>query len=261
MDTILPPILIFITALVIIGFIFNKVKANRDKLNTLSTAKHKSEEFVEKCTADLAPILNHFYGEKSNHYLKTFQKQNILFCNQIISLIIEYKPNISDKLVAALATLNEAYVNSFYEASQQTFNPSANQQNLVFSLDDEVKHTIAMIAKLCHQELDESLLIDSYSAQKQVLGFKDRIEAVFLENQSQSEELSQYMDLIEQLREEKREMRQTIGQLLGLLESIYNKYQKNLKLEKNISFEKADDETFRCAFKLDNLTTSISEKK
>lgn len=215
--------------------------------------RKKAEEYIEKNASELGPILASFYGEKTEHYLKNIKKQNQLFCDQIISLMMEYKPNIIHTLTGTLETMHGAYINTFYEASQTHLSLTKELQNSSHSLDhidQEIKQAILMMAKLCHQEIDESTLDDIYAAKNFVVDFKEKIETAFIENKTLTEESSQYLDLIEQLRIEKKDMRETISQALQVLEQIYHTYQSELKLPENIALKQFDYDALVATFKL-----------
>jgi hypothetical protein len=247
------PMLILIIALLtlsLIIFFINKTLANRAKVKTLSAAKNKAEEYIEKNALELTPILTNFYGEKSEHYLKNIKKQNQLFCNQLILLMMEYKPNIVNTLTGTLEIVHDAYINVFYEASQNHIPLAQEPQADLTPIDQDIKETILIMAQLCHQEIDENTLNNVESTKKIIRDCKEKIEAMSLENKTGAEESTQYLDLIEQLRLEKKNMRQTISQALEILEQIYQKYQTELALPENATFKQFDYDALISVFKL-----------
>lgn len=255
---ILVPSLFFIIALLtitLIILIFKKIKVNRDRLKLLGEAEANSGEYAEKNIRVLMPILENFYGEKKEHYLKNIKKQNQTFYNQLIALLIEYKPNFVKNLNTALEGLNESYANGFYEAAQ-----SCQKDPVYDELGTELKQTISMLAELGQQPMDEKVLSDPYAAQKFLLDCKEKIEGIFTENKSQAEELNQYMDLIEQLRQEKQDMRDTIQEFTKIFERIYAQYQQQLDFTKEASFKKINQDVLVSIFKLTDSEQAKSKK-
>lgn len=251
------PMLMFLGALLAVSliiFFIKKTLVSRAKIKTLSAAREKAEEYIEKNALEMAPILTSFYGEKTEHYLKTIKKQNQVVCNQLLSLMMEYKPNIVTTLTGSLETVHETYMNVFYEASQAHHALTNNLQQAsplpVEYLSQEIKQTILVIAQICQQEVDEQVFEDIHALPKLMLDFKEKIEAIFQEHKVVAEDASQYLDLIEQLRVEKKDMRQTINQALNLLEQIYQTYQAELKLPENITFKQFNYDALLAAFKV-----------
>ncbi len=200
---------------------------------------------------ELNPIYANFYKDKKEHYLKNIKKQNEQFCNLILSSMLDNKSDNVTVLPDALDSLNAAYINSLYEASESSATPVVNEVDSASEqIDEDIKQTILMIGQLCHQEIDEKALADIFVSQKLLLDYKDKIKAVFMENQELAEESAQYLDLIEQLRKEKRDMKHIITQTTQVLEEIYKKYQKTLDLPNDVSFKNIDNEGIAATFKL-----------
>ncbi|WP_428414040.1 hypothetical protein [Legionella sp.] len=253
---ILLPILLIITLLTfsLIVFFIQKTLKNRAKIKILSDAKNKAEEYIENNASELSPILINFYGEQSEHYLRNIKKQNKLFLNQLILLMIEHKSNIANRLTNALDLLDQAYVNTFFEAAQQHLSltkqpqhpPAVHNQ----SIEQEIEEMILQMAHLCNLDIDEKTLETPDSLKEIISGCKEKISTIFEENKAQSEESSQYLDLIEQIRIEKKDMRQTINEALQILEQIYQKHKVELKLDENITFKQFNYDKLVSVFKL-----------
>ena len=252
------PILILFMGLLILSLIIyfiNKTVTNRAKIKALVDAKNKAEEYIEKNATELSPILANFYGEKSEHYLKNIKKQNQIFLNQLILLMMEYKSNIVTRLTNALEILDQAYVNAFYEASQNhcstTNQPSQPAPSLHSgSIEQGIQDIVLAMAPLCNQEVDEKTFNDPDAITKIISEGKEKIETLLLENKTRAEESTQYLDLIEQIRIEKKEMRQTINQALEILEQIHQKYKNKLMLAEDINVKQFNYDELLSVFKL-----------
>lgn len=251
------PVILIITLLTfsLIVFFIHKTLTNRAKIKLLADAKTKAEAYIENNASELTPILINFYGDQSEHYLKNIKKQNQLILNQLILLMMECKSNIANRLTNTLELLDQAYVNTFYEAAQhhhsltnqpQQQPPAVHHQ----SIEQEIEEMILKMAHLCNLNVDEKTLEEPEAIKKTISDCREKIEAVFEENKTHAEESAQYLDLIEQIRLEKKDMRQTINQALKILEQIYQQYKIELKLGEDVTFKQFNYDELASVFKL-----------
>ncbi|MDR3501482.1 MAG: hypothetical protein P4L79_02770 [Legionella sp.] len=238
-------------------FFVKKIKSSREKIKILDEVKKQTEESIEKSGAELTPIFASFYGDESEPYLKTIKKQNLLFCNHIIALMMEYSPDMAKTLPNVMELLSNAYINAFYEASQsyQTLTHKPHENGAHQPIHPEFREFINTMSGVSNQHINEEIFHDSAATNKYLVDLKEKIETVFLENQEKTEELSQYMDLIEQLRQEKKDLRDSVGRMQTLVEQIYDKYQHELKLPEKISFKNIKHDVLISAFKLDKFSS------
>lgn len=250
------PVILIITLLTfsLIIFFIHRTLTNRAKIKILSDAKIKAEEYIENNASELTPILINFYGDQSEHYLKNIKKQNQLILNQLILLMMECKSNIANRLTNTLELLDQAYVNTFYEAAQHHHSLTNQPQQPAAahhpSIEQEIEDMILKMAHLCNLNVDEKTLEDPEAIKKTISKCREKIESVFEENKRTAEESAQYLDLIEQIRLEKKDMRQTINQALKILEQIYHQYKIELKLGEDVAFKQFNYDEFASAFKL-----------
>ncbi|MFJ1269298.1 hypothetical protein ACD661_12090 [Legionella lytica] len=238
-------------------FFVKKIKSNREKIKILEALKEQSRESIEKSEVGLTPIFTRFYGDKSEFYLKAIKKQNLLFCNQIITLILEYKPNVVKTLPSVMELLNNAYIDSLYEASHsyQALAQNPSERGAHPSIHPEFKEFINTMSGVSNQHINEEIFHDSEATNKYLVDLKEKIETVFIENQEKTEELSQYMDLIEQLRQEKKDLRASVGKMQELVEQIYDTYKHELELPEKISFKNIKHDVLVSAFRLDKFSS------
>lgn len=168
------PIILIITLLTcsLIAFFIHKALTNRAKIKILSDAKTKAEVYIENNASELTPILINFYGDQSEHYLKNIKKQNQLILNQLILLMMECKSNIANRLTNTFELLDQAYVNTFYEAAQhhrsltnQQQPPAAHHQ----SIEQEIEEMILKMAHLCNLNVDEKTLENPEAIKKRLV--------------------------------------------------------------------------------------------
>ncbi|WP_149865243.1 hypothetical protein [Legionella saoudiensis] len=255
-ETLLPAVLVLtLLTFSLLVFFIHKTLTHRAKIKILSEAKTKAEEYIENNASELTPILINFYGDQSEHYLKNIKKQNQLILNQLILLIVECKSNIANRLTNTLELLDQAYVNTFYEAAQHHHSLTTQPQQPASavhhqSIEQEIESMILKMAHLCNLDVDEKTLEDPEAITKTISECKEKIESIFEENKTHAEESAQYLDLIEQIRIEKKDMRQTINQALRLLEQIHQQYKTELKLGEDITFKQFNYDELASAFKL-----------
>jgi hypothetical protein len=238
-------------------FFIKKIKSSREKIKILEEVKKQTEESIEKSGTELTPIFANFYGDQSEPYLKAIKKQNLLFCNQMITLMMEYRPNMIKNFPNALELLNNAYINAFYEASKsyQTLAQKPHENGGHQPFHPEFREFINTMSGVSNQHINEELFHDYEATNKYLVDLKEKIETVFIENQEKTEELSQYMDLIEQLRQEKKDLRDSVGKMHTLVEQIYDKYKLELELPEKISFKNIKHDVLVSAFKLDKFSS------
>ena len=251
-----------ILILLVLFFLIKKNISNKQKINILLKTKKKSTKSIMRNMDEIKKIMTNFYGDKAEEYMNKIKAKNQSFCTQVLTMLLEYNPDLSQKLPAALESINDAYIMSFYDASQlfSALKESPGKNETVHrDVDEQLKETILYMAELCRLEIDKPLLNDYHFILKSLPDFKEKIDAVFEEKNTISETASQYLDLVEQLRQEKNDMKKTINEALQILERIYIQYKSELNLPEDMKFKKFNYDRIASSFKL-NETTIEPEK-
>lgn len=267
-SNVLLTLIVSVTVLLIFGLstLLVKVRYNRAMIRALVKAQEKISQKQAQNTQDLMALFKQFYQDRAQIYVDGLIKQYCIFFEQLLTLLLDCKPQSLELLPSFIDGLTVAYATSLHEAAAQLASlqqkPVMEEVNIIedakgISQETEqyLKEAMDAMSKLAGEQeiLAEEELSFPDMLNKFLIDLKDKTAAQIQQKQeSVTGELNHYSDLIDQLRQEKKDMKSKNAELQKILELIYAKYREQLDWPPDVAFKHSKYQNLLETFKLED---------